>query len=160
MPANPWNTWLFQNVTTDLRCYKMPFCFILFTAFSPPDKRRQSPGTHTVHDSCARGWFWQRTMAKQERVLVLVSWQWSGGSISILDCWEFWVMAVFSQAPLWLTFNGCNKHQHATDAVETLQSISLPVVVRVIHLHQSLPAWKYRAQLRRCVWVSHRPYLN
>jgi len=34
------------NVTTDLRCYKMPFCFILFTALYPPDKSCQSPGTH------------------------------------------------------------------------------------------------------------------
>lgn len=114
--------------------YKMAFCFILFTASSPPDKSRQSPGTHRCQlcQGLVLAENHSKTRASISPGVMAVEW----GINLDLECWEFWVMAVFSQAPLWLTFIRRNKHQHATDAVETLQSINLPVVAHAIHLHQ------------------------
>lgn len=137
MQNNPCKTWSYQNVTTELRCYKMAFCFILFTASSPLDKSRQSPGTHTCQlcQGLVLAENHNKTRESISPGVMAVEW----GINLDLECWEFWVRAAFSQAPLWLTFIRCNKHQHATDAVETLQSINLPVVAHAIHLHQWQP---------------------
>lgn len=112
----------------------MHFCFILFTAFFPPDKSCQSPGTHTCQ--LCQGLVLAENHGKTKESIspgvMAVEW----GINLDLECWLFWVMAAFSQAPLCHTFTGCNTHQHATDAVETLQSIVLPVVAHVIRLRR------------------------
>jgi len=109
----------------------MPFCFILFTALYPTDKSCQSPGTHAWQ--LCQGLVLAENHGKTRETIspgvMAVEW-----GINL----DFGVLGVLGDSSV--QPRPPRKQQHATDAVETLQSISSPVVVWVIHLHQSLPA--------------------
>ncbi len=91
------NIWLYVAVTTDNREAKMYFCFILFTAFFPPDKSHQPPGTHTCQLCQGHVLAENHGKTKESISPSVMAMEW--GINLDLECWVFWVMAAFSQAP-------------------------------------------------------------